>query len=81
MKVRELADLHEQLLELKCSDGNCVVAKTTGQHTNGGCRCVSTRMGHEEVHKIKTVLRNYRKQVEILEGLLNEMDNNQANQT
>lgn len=23
-----------------CSDGYCVIEKTTGQHTNGGCRCL-----------------------------------------
>lgn len=70
-----LADLNERLLALKCSDGNCVIAKTIGQHTNGGCRCLNTRMGYEEIRNIKEVLLNYREQVELLEDLLNE-DNN-----
>ena len=24
-----------------CSDGNCVIHKPKGMHTNGGCRCAS----------------------------------------
>jgi len=26
-----------------CSDGNCVIHKPKGMHTNGGCRCASDR--------------------------------------
>lgn len=27
-----------------CGDGNCIVLKPKGQHTNGGCRCSQDRM-------------------------------------
>lgn len=27
-----------------CGDGNCVVARPIGQHTNGGCRCYTDKM-------------------------------------
>ncbi|MFQ0815760.1 hypothetical protein AVM02_07560 [Brucella anthropi] len=27
-----------------CGDGNCVVVRPKGQHTNGGCRCFQDRM-------------------------------------
>jgi hypothetical protein len=27
-----------------CGDGNCLIVKPEGQHTNGGCRCYSDRM-------------------------------------
>lgn len=27
-----------------CGDGNCVVLKPVGMHTNGGCRCYEDRM-------------------------------------
>ena len=23
-----------------CSDGNCVIKRPTGMHTNGGCKCM-----------------------------------------
>lgn len=27
-----------------CGDGNCLIVKPEGQHTNGGCRCYSDKM-------------------------------------
>lgn len=27
-----------------CGDGNCLVERPRGQHTNGGCRCYFDRM-------------------------------------
>ena len=36
-----LADLDFSLSEMGgCSDGNCIVVKPKGMHTNGGCRCL-----------------------------------------
>jgi hypothetical protein len=37
--VRTLAEVEKDLHVLGCSDGNCVVLRPTGMHTNGGCRC------------------------------------------
>ena len=34
-RVRDLTSL----LEHGCLDGNCVIEKTEGMHTNGGCNC------------------------------------------
>lgn len=25
-----------------CTDGNCIIVKPKGMHTNGGCRCASS---------------------------------------
>jgi hypothetical protein len=39
--ARALAELDERLSEIgSCSDGNCLVLKPKGMHTNGGCRCL-----------------------------------------
>ena len=40
-----------------CSDGNCIVkGKAKGQHTNGGCRCM-TGFGRGELQIIASRLR------------------------
>jgi hypothetical protein len=37
-----LAKLDTYLADMgSCGDGNCIVMKPKGQHTNGGCRCCS----------------------------------------
>jgi hypothetical protein len=43
-RVRELEGLAENYLSAAaqvggCADGNCVVLRPKGMHTNGGCRC------------------------------------------
>jgi hypothetical protein len=43
-RVRELEGLAFSYLQAAkhvggCGDGNCVVLRPTGMHTNGGCRC------------------------------------------
>jgi hypothetical protein len=38
-----------------CGDGNCVVHRRCGMHTNGGCRC------NADKHKMSRVLYHYRK--------------------
>jgi hypothetical protein len=43
-RVRELEGLASSYLQAAkqvggCGDGNCVVLRPTGMHTNGGCRC------------------------------------------
>ncbi len=43
-RVRELEGLASSYLQAAkqvggCADGNCVVLRPTGMHTNGGCRC------------------------------------------
>ena len=30
----------QEMLGHGCSDGHCVIEKTNGQHTNGGCKCL-----------------------------------------
>lgn len=37
-----------------CSDGNCIVVKRTGQHTNGGCRC------SRDPYKMQQVIHAYK---------------------
>lgn len=32
--------LMQECLEHGCTDGYCVIERTRGQHTNGGCRCL-----------------------------------------
>ncbi len=51
-----MADLRNRLLDLDkqlterlahiggCGDGNCIIVRPVGQHTNGGCRCSYDRM-------------------------------------
>lgn len=35
-----LEELQEYLTTMgSCGDGNCIVLKPRGMHTNGGCRC------------------------------------------
>lgn len=36
-----------------CSDGNCVIVKPVGMHTNGGCKCLRYP---ENVHKFRDEL-------------------------
>ena len=36
---RRLAAIRDTLTH-GCSDGNCVIKRKTGMHTNGGCRCL-----------------------------------------
>jgi len=43
-RVRELDNLASSYLQAAkqvggCGDGNCVVLRPAGMHTNGGCRC------------------------------------------
>jgi len=43
--IRELLDRYDMGMHLigGCGDGNCVIERPKGQHTNGGCRCYSDR--------------------------------------
>lgn len=43
-----------------CSDGGCVIQRPTGQHTNGGCRCVQhlTPTGEMGVRRLLMVAQN-----------------------
>jgi hypothetical protein len=35
-----LNELNEYLNDIgSCSDGNCIIVKPKGMHTNGGCKC------------------------------------------
>jgi hypothetical protein len=38
-KAQILASTVRHLLTNGCGDGNCVIKKPRGMHTNGGCRC------------------------------------------
>jgi hypothetical protein len=44
-RLKEVKQLAAQYLERAahvggCGDGNCVILRPTGMHTNGGCRCL-----------------------------------------
>lgn len=41
-----------------CTDGNCIIVKPKGMHTNGGCRC------NAEKHKMSSVVYAYKKFVD-----------------
>lgn len=41
MKARELAEKYGY--ELGCGDSSCTFGSKGGQHTNGGCRCPTSR--------------------------------------
>lgn len=40
-----------------CTDGNCVVWKPTGMHTNGGCRCLNNQF---KAQRVVSAYRNFR---------------------
>jgi len=43
MTGNELKELKAQYEALEsCGDGNCIVRRNLGMHTNGGCRCVKS---------------------------------------
>lgn len=43
-------ELDERLNQIGgCSDGNCIVVKRKGQHTNGGCRCLTNAFNAQRV--------------------------------
>lgn len=44
-----------------CGDGNCLVRKPTGQHTNGGCRCFADR---HKAHHVMWAARRMRNAIE-----------------
>lgn len=45
-----LEELHAYLVGIgSCGDGNCIVLKPKGMHTNGGCRCSSDRVRMERL--------------------------------
>ena len=46
MTLQELTEKYDAMMEAigGCGDGNCVVVRPKGMHTNGGCRCYGDRM-------------------------------------
>lgn len=55
--------LDERLREIGgCTDGNCIVVKRTGQHTNGGCRC------SRDPYKMQQVIHAYKTALTAIEG-------------
>lgn len=44
-RIREASsNFHMSMEELGgCGDGNCIIVKPQGMHTNGGCRCNTDR--------------------------------------
>lgn len=67
-----MADIRDQLLDLDkelterltyiggCGDGNCLIIKPIGQHTNGGCRCSYDRM---KMQRFASAMNIYHRQV------------------
>jgi hypothetical protein len=56
-----------------CTDGNCIIRKPVGMHTNGGCRCVKElqhafRGQMDERRRFEGALRYRQQQVEELRG-------------
>lgn len=50
-KVRELAERYLALVEDHgCGDGNCVIFRPRGMHTNGGCRCARRMTSVDEMY-------------------------------
>jgi len=41
-----------------CGDGNCVVLRPKGMHTNGGCRCHEDRMKSRRVMSLASYYKN-----------------------
>jgi len=41
-----------------CSDGNCVVKRPTGMHTNGGCHCYMNKLKMQHVARAGQELSN-----------------------
>lgn len=52
-----------------CSDGNCVIKKPVGMHTNGGCRCLYNLdfMGRQRVGVMLNVSQKMADRIEQLE--------------
>lgn len=50
-KIASAMKLYDEGMALigGCGDGNCLVMKPEGMHTNGGCRCWSDRMTAQRV--------------------------------
>lgn len=46
VRISELLDHYQNCMESigGCGDGNCVIIKPEGMHTNGGCRCFERRI-------------------------------------
>jgi len=38
--TKELQEKLDKLEIYGCGDGNCIVKRNRGQHTNGGCHCL-----------------------------------------
>jgi hypothetical protein len=54
-RIQTAVEIREvQLVELGgCRDGNCIVLRTKGQHTNGGCRCSRDYIRMERLARIE----------------------------
>lgn len=44
-EVKKLLDDYDKVMDYigTCGDGNCIIKKPVGMHTNGGCRCWDDR--------------------------------------
>ena len=50
---------------LGCGDSSCIVARPTGMHTNGGCRC--------EPFKLRRAVQYWRRRAQFLEETIRTM--------
>lgn len=52
-----IEELDQRLAQIGgCGDGNCLVVRPKGMHTNGGCRCL-----REDKYKAERVVYNYQR--------------------
>ena len=62
---------------LTCGDNSCLLDKPSGQGTNGGCRCINSRMTTSEIlrvrkyiHRLKQENARLKKQDDHMRGIV-----------
>jgi hypothetical protein len=66
----------DELAELACGDGGCIIQRPQGMHTNGGCHCLDSIRNPGDRVAIRKAMLRYREIVSVLAAAKLVKDNN-----